>query len=73
MLFFAAPAIDFVKAEAPFRTCTKAGELFRTQQAIHGGWMYTQIFGEFRDLQNLWDRNGIFFVGSLFVVHGVHL
>ena len=73
MLFFAGPAIDFVKVEAPFPTYTKAGELFPSQQAIHGGWIYTQIFGEFCDLQNLWDRNGIFFVGSLFVVHRVHL
>jgi hypothetical protein len=35
--------------------------------------MYTQIFGEFRDPQNLWDRDGIVFVGSLFIVHGIHL
>jgi hypothetical protein len=73
VLFFAGPAIDFVKVEAPFPTYTKAGELFPTQQAIHGGWIYTQIFGEFCDLQNLWDRNGIFFVGSLFVAYRVHL
>jgi hypothetical protein len=35
--------------------------------------MYTQIFGELRDLQNLWGRRGVGFVGPLFVVHGVHL
>jgi hypothetical protein len=35
--------------------------------------MYTEIFGELRDLQNIFDRNRVGFVGSLFVVYGVHL
>ena len=73
MILLGTPAIDFLKAEAPFPTDTKAGQLFRTQQAIHGDWMNTQIFGELRDLQNLWGRRGVGFVGPLFVVHGVHL
>ena len=73
MILFGTPAIDFVKADAPLPTDTKAGQLFRTQQAIHRGWMNTQIFGESCDLQNLCERDGVFFVGSLFIVHGVHL
>ena len=47
LLFLRAPAIDYIDAEAPFRTDPKTGQLFSAQQSIHGSWMYPQIFGEF--------------------------